>query len=89
MSAAHNFLSGVCPKPERVVSASGPPLPAHARRPAARPAAPDEAVVVALRIDDHGDRAVRSRTIRIDQVIDQVYVAGTSDHDVETYGWTA
>lgn len=46
-------------------------------------------MVVALRIDDHGDRAVRSRTIRIDQVIDQVYVAGTSDHDVETYGWTA
>ncbi|WP_119727505.1 hypothetical protein [Thermomonospora amylolytica] len=35
-----------------------------------------------VRIDNHGDRTVRSRDIRIGQV----YVTGTSDHGVETYG---
>jgi len=35
-----------------------------------------------IRIDNHGDRSVRSRNIRIDDV----YVEGTSNHGVETYG---
>ncbi|XRQ10680.1 hypothetical protein ACN3XK_07190, partial [Actinomadura welshii] len=35
-----------------------------------------------VRIDNHGDRSVRSRNI----AIDQVYVSGTSTHGVETYG---
>ncbi|GLW62018.1 hypothetical protein Arub01_02620 [Actinomadura rubrobrunea] len=35
-----------------------------------------------VRIDNHGDRSVRSRDISIDQV----YVSGTSSHGVETYG---
>lgn len=35
-----------------------------------------------IRIDNHGDRSVRSRNIRIDEV----YVEGTSNHGVETYG---
>lgn len=35
-----------------------------------------------IRIDNHGDRSVRSRNIRIDHV----YVSGTSSHGVETYG---
>ncbi|WP_410535732.1 hypothetical protein [Streptomyces sp. KL2] len=35
-----------------------------------------------VRIDNHGDRSVRSRNIRIDNV----YVSGTSNHGVETYG---
>ncbi|MFP8961747.1 hypothetical protein ACLIYP_14475 [Streptomyces nanhaiensis] len=35
-----------------------------------------------IRIDNHGDRSVRSRNIRIDNV----YVSGTSNHGVETYG---
>jgi hypothetical protein len=35
-----------------------------------------------IRIDNHGDRAVRSRNIRIDSV----QVSGTGTHGVETYG---
>lgn len=35
-----------------------------------------------IRIDNHGNRSVRSRNIRIDGV----YVEGTSNHGVETYG---
>ncbi|WP_107727704.1 hypothetical protein [Desmospora activa] len=35
-----------------------------------------------VRIDNHGDRSVRSRNIHIDQV----YVSGTGSHGVETYG---
>ncbi|MBQ0986994.1 right-handed parallel beta-helix repeat-containing protein [Streptomyces sp. F63] len=35
-----------------------------------------------IRIDNHGDRSVRSRNIRIDSV----YVSGTGAHGVETYG---
>ena len=35
-----------------------------------------------IRIDNHGDRSVRSRNIRIDNV----FVSGTSAHGVETYG---
>ncbi|MFP8886263.1 MULTISPECIES: right-handed parallel beta-helix repeat-containing protein [Streptomyces] len=35
-----------------------------------------------IRIDNHGDRSSRSRNIRIDDV----YVSGTSNHGVETYG---
>jgi hypothetical protein len=35
-----------------------------------------------IRIDNHGDRSVRSRNIRIDNV----NVSGTSTHGVETYG---
>ncbi|HEX2131400.1 MAG TPA: hypothetical protein VHH15_07545 [Actinophytocola sp.] len=35
-----------------------------------------------IRIDNHGDTSQRSRNIRIDDV----YVAGTSTHGVETYG---
>lgn len=35
-----------------------------------------------IRIDNHGDRSVPSRNIRIDNV----YVSGTSNHGVETYG---
>jgi hypothetical protein len=35
-----------------------------------------------VRIDNHGDRSVRSRNIRIDNV----YVSGASSHGVETYG---
>jgi hypothetical protein len=35
-----------------------------------------------VRIDNHGDRSVRSRNI----AIDQVYVSGSSTHGVETYG---
>ncbi|WP_037679138.1 right-handed parallel beta-helix repeat-containing protein [Streptomyces albus] len=35
-----------------------------------------------VRIDNHGDRSVRSRNIRIDNV----YVSGTGAHGVETYG---
>ncbi|MGI5282335.1 hypothetical protein ACQEVF_03280 [Nonomuraea polychroma] len=35
-----------------------------------------------IRIDNHGDRAVRTRNVRIDNV----YVSGTSTHGVETYG---
>ncbi|WP_246147891.1 hypothetical protein [Nonomuraea turkmeniaca] len=35
-----------------------------------------------IRIDNHGDRSVRTRNVRIDNV----YVSGTSTHGVETYG---
>jgi hypothetical protein len=35
-----------------------------------------------VRIDNHGDRSVRSRNIRIDNV----FVSGTGTHGVETYG---
>ena len=35
-----------------------------------------------IRIDNHGDTSVRSRNVRIDNV----YVSGTSNHGVETYG---
>ncbi|MEU4687132.1 right-handed parallel beta-helix repeat-containing protein [Streptomyces xinghaiensis] len=35
-----------------------------------------------IRIDNHGDRSVRSRNIRIDNV----HVSGTGAHGVETYG---
>jgi hypothetical protein len=35
-----------------------------------------------IRIDNHGDRSVRARNIRIDEV----YVQGASDQGVETYG---
>ncbi|HZB32209.1 MAG TPA: hypothetical protein VE465_18775, partial [Streptosporangiaceae bacterium] len=35
-----------------------------------------------IRIDNHGDRSVRSRNIRIDNV----FVSGTGTHGVETYG---
>lgn len=35
-----------------------------------------------IRIDNHGDRTVRTRNVRIDNV----YVSGTSTHGVETYG---
>ncbi|MFH0241659.1 hypothetical protein ACGRHY_04290 [Streptomyces sp. HK10] len=35
-----------------------------------------------IRIDNHGDRSSRSRNIRIDDV----YVSGTGNHGVETYG---
>lgn len=35
-----------------------------------------------VRIDNHGDRSVRSRNVHIDQV----YVSGTGTHGVETYG---
>jgi hypothetical protein len=35
-----------------------------------------------IRVDNHGDRSVRTRNVRIDNV----YVSGTSTHGVETYG---
>lgn len=35
-----------------------------------------------VRIDNHGDRSVRTRNVKIDNV----YVSGTSSHGVETYG---
>ena len=35
-----------------------------------------------IRIDNHGDRSVRTTNVRIDDV----YVEGTSNHGVETYG---
>jgi hypothetical protein len=35
-----------------------------------------------IRIDNHGDRSVRTRNVRIDDV----HVSGTSAHGVETYG---
>jgi hypothetical protein len=35
-----------------------------------------------IRVDNHGDRSVRSRNIRIDNV----FVSGTGTHGVETYG---
>jgi hypothetical protein len=35
-----------------------------------------------IRIDNHGDRSVRTRNVQIDNV----YVSGTSAHGVETYG---
>ncbi|MEU4832613.1 right-handed parallel beta-helix repeat-containing protein [Streptosporangium sp. NPDC023615] len=35
-----------------------------------------------IRVDNHGDRSVRTRNVRIDNV----YVSGTSAHGVETYG---
>ncbi|MGN9841056.1 hypothetical protein ACTMTI_23315 [Nonomuraea sp. H19] len=35
-----------------------------------------------IRIDNHGDRSVRTRNVRIDNV----HVSGTSTHGVETYG---
>ncbi|MDP4502146.1 right-handed parallel beta-helix repeat-containing protein [Nonomuraea turcica] len=35
-----------------------------------------------IRIDNHGDRTVRTRNVRIDNV----YVSGASTHGVETYG---
>ncbi|WP_103529415.1 right-handed parallel beta-helix repeat-containing protein [Streptomyces sp. SM12] len=35
-----------------------------------------------IRVDNHGDRSVRTRNVRIDNV----YVSGTNNHGVETYG---